>query len=104
MRLAPLLLMITSILISGCASHSVDARWVPATMAAHRGRKNTSRWCSRSKMQSREMRLMMPYAALMERNRDRRPTLSAVARGPGIIRCLSNPMLPRLDQYQNDGA
>ena len=56
MRLAPLLLMITSILISGCASHSVDC------------------------------------------------TMGAVARGPGIIRCLSNPMLPRLDQYQNDGA
>jgi hypothetical protein len=93
MRLTLPILLLTSILIAGCARQSFEAPRAPGALVACQGRTNTSRWCSGSRKKRRMMRWTMRCAGLTERSRDRRPTSNAAAKRPEIVGCSSGPEL-----------
>ena len=99
MRLAPLLLMLTGILISGCASRPVDC-----TMGAgHNG-------CAPGTKEYEQMvQLQQDAKSAAEiddtvRNRDQWLMPSAAKRGLEIASCSSHPALSKPDQCRNNGV
>ena len=50
------------------------------------------------------MILTIPFAALLERNLDQRPMLSAAAKELEIASYSNHPALPKPDQSRNDGV